>query len=419
MDEDREYRGVDESTFERYVRYAFRPTAGPPGDESTDEEPTDEGATEGETDEDGPEVERFERGLYRPDHEDPVAVAGYHDFRARIRGAYHRLGGVTLVATPPEHRRQGYVRELLGRTLEEFRTEGIHHSALWPFERSFYRRLGWETGSRYLRIEAPPRQLRSAGADRDGEFRPTSAEEWERLVPVHGAHGAGRGLHLDRTEAWWRRRVFEGWGDDPYVYRWEDEDGETRAYLTYVIEDGDGEDGRVLSVREASWADPLARRQLWRFLGDHDSQVERVKFVAPFDPELPLIEAVEDPSSVTVEVEAGHMVRLTDVAAGLSALAYPDGASDELGVAVRDPLVDANDRTFVLSVEDGHADCVPPGGETDPDVSLGVGHLSQLAVGYRDASAMAAAGHLDAPPEPVGRLDALFPAGPVWLREGF
>ena len=30
MDENREYREVDEATFDRYVRYAFRPTAGPP-----------------------------------------------------------------------------------------------------------------------------------------------------------------------------------------------------------------------------------------------------------------------------------------------------------------------------------------------------------------------------------------------------
>jgi len=50
---------------------------------------------------------------------------------------------------------------------------------------------------------------------------------------------------------WWGRRVFEGWGDDPYVYRWEDDDGETRAYLAYAIEDG-GEDGRELRVREAA-----------------------------------------------------------------------------------------------------------------------------------------------------------------------
>jgi predicted acetyltransferase len=52
-------------------------------------------------------------------------------------------------------------------------------------------------------------------------------------------------------------------------------------------------------------------------------------------------------------------------------------------------------------------------------VSLGIGRLSQLAVGYRDASAMAAAGDLDAPADAVARLDALFPAEPVWLREGF
>ena len=412
MDETLEYREVDDETFDRYVRYAFRPTEGP---SDPDEEDPDDAGT------DDHEVERARRGLYRPDVADPdpnpVAVAGYHDFRARLRGAYHRLGGVTAVATPPEHRRRGHVRELLGRMLGELYDEEVRFSALWPFKRSFYRRLGWETGSRYLRVEAPPEQLRAAGAERAGEFRPTAAEEWERLVPVHEAHDAGRGLHVDRTEAWWRARIFEGWRGDPYVYRWEDDRGEPRAYLAYVIEDGDGDGGRELRVAEASWADPVARRQLLRFLGDHDSQVETVRFTAPFDPEVGILDAVEDPSSVTVEVEAGHMVRLVDVAGCLSALAYPRGVSDELAVGVRDPLVDANDRPFRLSVADGRGECSPA--ERDADVSLGVGRLSQLAVGYCDASAMARAGRLDAPAGVVERLDAVFPERPVWLREGF
>jgi predicted acetyltransferase len=411
MDEELGYREVDDDTFDRYVRYAFRPTDGPP-DTST-EDSSDEGSDGGDTDD--AEVERAQRGLYRPDLDDPVAVAGYHDFRTRIRGSYHRLGGVTAVATPPEHRRRGYVRELLRRMLGELDDEGIRFSALWPFKRLFYRRLGWGTGSKYLRVEAPPGELGAAGADRRGEFRCTEAGEWERLVPVHEAHDAGRGLHVDRTEAWWRERVFEGWGTDPYVYRWEDENGEPRAYLTYVVEDGD--DGRELRVREASWADPVARRQLLRFLGDHDSQVGTVRFAAPFDSEVVILETVDDPSSVTVEIEAGHMVRLVDVAGGLSALSYPQEVDDELVVGVSDPLVDANDRSFRLSVGDGRAECSPT--ERDAEVSLGVGRLSQLAVGYRDASAMATAGHIDPPAGVIERLDVVFPAEPVWLREGF
>jgi predicted acetyltransferase len=414
MDEDLEYREVEDETFDRYVRYAFRPTDGPP-DASTGDS-SDKGSDSDDTDGDGEsDVERAQRGLCRPDIAEPVAVAGYHDFRTRIRGSYHRLGGVTTVATPPEHRRRGYVRELLRRMLGDLDDEGIRFSALWPFKRSFYRRLGWETGSRYLRVEAPPEELRAAGADPNGEFRSTGAGEWERLVPVHEAHDARRGLHVDRTEAWWRERVFGGWGTDPYVYRWEDEDGEPRAYLTYVVEDGD--DGRELRVREASWADPVARRQLLRFLGDHDSQVETVRFAAPFDPEIGILETVEDPSAITVEVEAGHMVRLVDVAGGLSALSYPQGVDDELVVGVGDPLVDANDRSFRLSVEDGRGECSPT--RRDAAVSLDVGRLSQLAVGYRDASAMATAGHLDLPSGVIDRLDAVFPAEPVWLREGF
>jgi len=58
MDDEREYRGVDGSTFDRDVRYAFRPTAGPAedGTDAGDGAPADDEAdADGEAD---PAVQR-------------------------------------------------------------------------------------------------------------------------------------------------------------------------------------------------------------------------------------------------------------------------------------------------------------------------------------------------------------------------
>jgi ribosomal protein S18 acetylase RimI-like enzyme len=397
MDDDREYREVDDETFDRYVRYAFHPTAEPAGDGSTVEDPSEgEGsATDGA--EAGPEVERFDRGLYRPDSDDPVAVAGWHDFRARIRGEYHRLGGVALVATPPEHRRQGHVRELMRRMVGELGAEGVGLSALWPFKRSFYRRLGWETGSRYLRIEAPPAQLRSAGVDRTDEFDPR--------MPRSGRGWSQATRHTTRDA-----------GSTSIGPRCGGAGGSSRAGVTTPTSTA----GRTTTARPARTS-PTRSRTAGRTGGSSASARRRERTRPPVDScggssattarrskpsnstrrstPRSRFESVADPSAVTVAVEVGHTVRLTDVAAGLSALAYPEGATDELVIAAEDPLVDANDRAFALEVEAGRAECAAAGG-ADASVSLGVGRLSQLAVGYRDASAMASAGSSMCRPRP-------------------
>jgi predicted acetyltransferase len=409
-----EYRHLpaDNERFHQYVRYAFRPTAGP----------WDEDAREDlrERVEDDELVARENRGLFPAGEADadPVAVAGWHEFETRVRGAFHPLGAVTAVATPPEHRRRGHVRDLLTEMLVEFREADLPLSVLWPFKRSFYRALGWETCSLYDEVETPPEQLRGAGAAPAGEFVPSGPDDWETLAPVLAAHEADRALHVDRTAEWWEKRVFQWWGgEDSFGYRWDDDGGEARAYLVYRFADGDGDDGRTLRVLESAWTDHEAYRHLLRFLGDHDSQVETVEWYCPPDPDARLLDLVEDPSAVTVRTKAGPMVRVVDVVDALSTLDYPTDGTVTVGVT--DPVLPANDGTFRLTVEGGEPRCEPT--EADPVVTLPMRALSQLVVGFRDATFLAETGAIAAAPtDPaVASLDALFPAEPTLLREGF
>jgi len=416
MDRERtEYRRlpVDDETFHEYVRYAFRPTAGPWDDEAREDLR--------ERIENDDLVERQNRGLFAPEADadgDPLAVAGWHTFETRVRGSFHPLGAVTAVATPPENRRQGYVRDLLTEMLAEFHEEGMPFSVLWPFKRSFYRSLGWETCSLYDEVEAPPAQFRGAGAAPAGEFVPVGPEDWETLAPVLAAHEADRSLHVDRTAEWWEERVFQWWGgEDSFGYRWDGPAGEARAYLVYRFADGDGDDGRTLRVLESAWTDPAAHRHLLRFLGDHDSQAETVEWSRPHDPAARLHDLVDDPSEVTIRTKAGPMVRVVDVTHALSVLDYPADGTVTFGVS--DPLLPANDGTFRLVAEGGAATCEPT--DADPEVTLSMRALSQLAVGFRDATTLAETGRLPAAADSavVASLDALLPAEPTLLREGF
>lgn len=413
-----EYRPFPEerkAEFHKLANYAFSPEEGQFDPEDVDERPA---------------LER-PRGLFRKD--EPLVICAHRDFDLRIRGVDRDVAGLSVVASAPEHRRQGHTKRLLKESLAEYRENGTAFSVLWPFEYSFYRKYGWGTVSQYVYVKTPPEQLAfvaDADATRDapGTFVELDADDFAATAPVLDAMADRYDFTLDWTQDWWERLILQTWNDDPFVYGWK-RDGELRAILRYTFEES-GED-RVLRVSNVAFADETAWLNLLRFCRNHDSQVSEVRIRAP--PDVELLDRVDDPRALTCEQRTGPMFRLVDVAAAFEQLS-PSVDSDEEGrvdLVVSDPLVDWNDGRFAVEVRDGAvtADRVDLNGEsakaggTVPTVEVDIATLSQLYAGYHDVDEAERIGDLKvtARSSDAARstLGALFPPRRTHLREGF
>ena len=373
------------------------------------------GEIEPDDDEDVPPQARLgeNRGLFEDD--DLVSVCRHHYFDTQVRGTTLSMAGLSAVATPPEHRRQGLIRRLLVESLAEYRDRGASISTLWPFSTPFYAQFGWATAFRAASQTADPATFRiGESADESvGRFYRADPDDWPALDEVLTAHAHEYELAVDRTESWWRNRAFHGWDSDPYVYVWERND-DPSGYVVYSFV-GDG-DERELRVRDMAFVDPSAHRALLGFLADHDSQVARVQITGPTREDV--LDQVTDPSALSMSIEAGAMVRIVDVESALEAISYPESVSGTVTIAIDDPLADWNDARFALSFDAGTVTVE----QTDhsADVDLGIGALSQLFVGYRSLSDLEAA--TDAVvSDPAARdiVDVAFPESSVYLREGF
>jgi predicted acetyltransferase len=396
MPEIREVPEADVYDFRTLVGYAFMPEEEPPDPEDDEIKPPMEVGT------------RY--GRY--EDEDLLAVCKLLDFQTNLRGDTHPMAGVSFVASPPENRRQGHVNEMLADALRVCREDGSYLSALHPFKRTYYERLGWASCTRRVTHTLDPELLSFTRDHRHGEFVELGPEDWERLEPVYEAFAEGYELTLDRDQKWWKKRALRGWKQEPYVYGWE-RDGEMAAYLVYRIDDGD--DGRTLRLKEWAYTDHDALLAVLRFLSDHDSQVEEVSFgTAPNDD---LLDVIPNGDDVETELNLSTMLRLVDVPEALEALSYPEDVSGKVTLDVADSLAPWNDDAFRVTVEDGTATV-----ESTPepaDAELGVGALSQLYAGYRGARELATVGDLNSDEDAVDFLADAFPTHTTYLREGF
>jgi len=400
-----QYREVpddDVDEFRRLLTYAFNPTER--------HEPLEEGE-----DLPAPAQPGDRRGIY--EGEELLCTGRHLWFTLDVRGAPHEVPGLSAVSTPPWHRRRGLVRRLLRESLDEYRDRECWFSALWPFEHPFYAAFGWATVTEYAEMRVAPADLDFVDdVDPTGRHVELDAERWADCERVYRA-AATEPLAMHRTEEWWRKRVFQGWENDPYVAGVEREvDGE-RALVGYLVyrfdEDGDE---RTLHVHESHGVDHAARVELLRYCRYHDSQVGEVKLYD--SPPTELFDLVEDPRNVDIGLEPGPMARLVDVERALAALDYPEGTSDTVALRVTDDLAEWNDASFELGVAAGHGTCTRVDERPDA-VTVDVGALTQLAVGFRAASDLRRVGRLDGADDAVATLETLFPREEPFLREGF
>lgn len=377
----------DEATqYRTYTRYAFAPQ-----DQDPDESLESALRSVGDR-----------RGVFVDDG-DPVAVGTHHWFESHVRGNKLSTPGLSALAVPPEHRRQGHAETLLRSSLEEYRRRGDHISVLWPFAYRFYRSLGWEQSYRYVSYEVDPSVLRAAGTALDGTAHPVTEDDWHLLDGIYQAATEPYDLAFDRSEAWWRNRCFRSWRGEHHGYVWRDADDRPRGYVLYYF-DGRTSD-RDLVVYDLAATDPAAYHQVYRFLGDHDSQVGTVSLTEP--EAAPLLDALSVRTDIETTLHGGVMVRLVDAVTALEALDYPGAADGTVVLDIADPLVDWHDDPVEVAIEDGAATVRRTG--ATPDVSTDIATLSAIAVGARPTQSMVDAGRISGDPTAIDRLATAFP----------
>ncbi|MES5955511.1 GNAT family N-acetyltransferase [Bacillus fungorum] len=232
--------------------------------------------------------------------EDLAAKLHLIPFHIYIGKEKFKMGGVAGVATYPEYRRSGYVKELLQHSLQTMKKDGYTVSMLHPFAVAFYRKYGWELCADLLvchmtKIDLVMKKQVNGTVKRfNKENHP---EEVEKLYETFAGRFSGM---LVRDEKWWLQAVY----DDLTLAIYYDENKTAAGYMLYKIENN------KMTVEEFVPLHNEARNGLWNFICQHDSMIKELEMTVSKNE--PLLYTLQEPR-VKAEIKPYFMGRIVDV----------------------------------------------------------------------------------------------------------
>lgn len=321
-----------------------------------------------------------------------------------IDGEPFKMGGISSVATWPEYRRKGMVKELLQHALHDMKENGQQLSFLHPFSFPFYRQYGWEHAFTQQHYSIPVSKLKKDwGAN--GYVRRVS-ENPSLLHQLYTSYAASYNGMLTRDEAWWKQRVLK---DDTHIAVAYNPQHEAEGYIIFIVKNNE------FLVQEIVYNTLNGRKLLLQFIGNHDSMAENAEMIVPEDDQLALL--VDEPR-FEQQLKPYFMARIVDAASFLAA--YPFQGNGSMAFQVEDTFFPENNGGYQLRVENGKTKVTHVRGVSGHQiVYCSIQILAGMLLGYRRPVDYFRLGKLQTDQETILQLERMVPEKKTFFADFF
>ncbi|WP_242300077.1 enhanced intracellular survival protein Eis [Bacillus cereus group sp. BfR-BA-01448] len=299
--------------------------------------------------------------------EDLAAKLHLIPFHIYIGKEKFKMGGVAGVATYPEYRRSGYVKELLQHSLQTMKKDGYTVSMLHPFAVTFYRKYGWELCANLLVCHLTKSDLvmkKQVNGTVKRFNKENHPEEVEKLYETFAERFSGM---LVRNEKWWLQAVY----DDLTLAIYYDENKTAAGYMLYKIEKS------KMTVEEFVPLHNEARNGLWNFICQHDSMIKELEMTV--NENEPLLYTLQEPR-VKTEIKPYFMGRIVDVEQFLKQYELNwNNVQQEVILHITDSFAPWNNITVRLA---NHEITIVEE-TTEKGIKLDINALSAIMLGYK------------------------------------
>lgn len=317
-----------------------------------------------------------------------------------INGKRFNMGGISSVATWPEYRRKGMVKDLLHHALIHMKKKGQTISFLHPFSVPFYRKYGWEVVFTNKTYELPIHHFKKKWNGKGNVAR--VGEEISLLQELYTVYAKRFTGMLMRDTKWWEQRVFRD--------RWEvavarNANHQAEGYLIYQAKEN------KMTIKEFVHLTNNGRKLLLEFIANHDSMAEEVHLTVPENDALSLL--LDEPRFKQM-IKPYFMVRIVDVLQFLKQYPYRQSAAvTTITLHVYDAFFPENNGMYQLrQTEEGmfvnHVKTVTKA-DRQHGIHCSVQWLATMFFGYKRPKELWSLGLLDGKLSTIEMLENIIP----------
>ncbi|HDX9639121.1 TPA: GNAT family N-acetyltransferase [Bacillus mobilis] len=336
--------------------------------------------------------------------EDLAAKLHLIPFHIYIGKEKFKMGGVAGVATYPEYRRSGYVKELLQHSLQTMKKDGYTVSMLHPFAVSFYRKYGWELCANLLVCQMTKSDLvmkKQVNGTVKRFNKENHSQEVEKLYETFAKRFSGM---LVRDEKWWLQAVY----DDLTLAIYYDENKRAAGYMLYKIENS------KMTVEEFVPLHNEARNGLWNFICQHDSMIKELEMT--ISENEPLLYTLQEPR-VKAEIKPYFMGRIVDVEQFLKQYELNwNNVQQEVILHITDSFAPWNNVSVRLA---NHEITIMKEETIDKGIKLDINALSTIMFGYKRPLELNELEFISGSEEEIQAFENIVPARKAFIYDFF
>ncbi|OLS19217.1 MAG: hypothetical protein ThorAB25_29440, partial [Candidatus Thorarchaeota archaeon AB_25] len=325
----------------------------------------------------------------------------FEDTTNIIRGNTIPFSAVWGVATLPQHRRKGLIRNLFVESFKSMREKGIYLSILAPFYKTYYERFGYSLAEHRVKHEFPRILLRLVKGDESITNRElTDASEAKTALGMEQSMSrfGSRNFHTMST----LERMIKG--NHFHLFEQDNEPVGTVKFNFTKVKD----DVLDLGVSSATYSSLDVFPSIVELVGHYATSATTVKWYC--DPQIPVRYYMDDLQEWNTVDWSGMMMRVVDLESYSAAIQIPVQATESVILKLNDEMCPWNQGTFRLTPSSGSLEIERLDDSVVPEITLQALQLSETIGGLTPATTLLGLGRLDCNVDVAERLEAMFPA---------
>ncbi|HPQ48193.1 MAG TPA: GNAT family N-acetyltransferase [Clostridia bacterium] len=309
------------------------------------------------------------------DNGEMVAVLESVPFESYLDGQIVGSPGIAGVATLAQHRRSGYVRNLLKLAFDEMHENGDVMSYLYPFSHEYYRMFGYSQGSESKVVEVDIKKV--IDSPHEGYMKQYfPGDSLDDIQKIYDSFSQNYNCSVNRKIWRWKRLYSE----DPYttdvrvLVRY-DKDNNPVAYMKFKKKEV-AEYTYDMSVIEIAWTGENGLMALISIINSFKGDLRKVKMEVPAD--FPVSLFVKEVWEQTSTIRYTGMNRIIDAEKALEIIRKPDKPG-RATIGLADEYCPWNHGSWLVEWDKGQSNVHRT--TKTPDVLCSAPEFSQMVTG--------------------------------------